>query len=302
MVPAAKRTPAVDSSTRQWAVSADRLVRLPYQSQLDQNAREYLVYLPAGYDSEPDRKWPVMLFLHGHGERGNGLDELNFVMVHGPLYEAWIRRKPLPFIIVAPQLHMFDQRENGPDFIRNRSMDSLPVRLETGVPERPEAFTSSDSMAGALPVDMTDEPVTLPIGWDLVETDLLGMLDEVERQFRTDKNRYYLTGLSYGGFGTWYLASRHPQRFAAIAPVVGWGHPDLMAPIAASQTPVWAFAGGRDQAVEVQYFYAGLNRLEELGHQDVRFTVHEDMRHDAWVRVYDSADFYSWLLSHSLAE
>jgi pimeloyl-ACP methyl ester carboxylesterase len=230
------------------------------------------------------------------------LDELNFVMVHGPLYEAWIRRKPLPFIIVAPQLHMFDQRENGPDFIRNRSMDSLPVRLETGVPERPEAFTSSDSMAGALPVDMTDEPVTLPIGWDLVETDLLGMLDEVERQFRTDKNRYYLTGLSYGGFGTWYLASRHPQRFAAIAPVVGWGHPDLMAPIAASQTPVWAFAGGRDQAVEVQYFYAGLNRLEELGHQDVRFTVHEDMRHDAWVRVYDSADFYNWLLSHSLAE
>jgi predicted peptidase len=93
------------------------------------------------------------------------------------------------------------------------------------------------------------------------------------------------------------MASRYPNRFAAIAPVVGWGHPSLMPPIAKHDLPVWAFAGGRDSAVNIQYFYAGLNELERLGHSNVRFTVHEDKGHDAWTRVYSGDDLYTWLLS-----
>ena len=65
--------------------------------------------------------------------------------------------------------------------------------------------------------------------------------------------------------------------FAAINPVVGWGHPDLMAPIAEHKIPVWAFCGGRDAVIPCRYFYKGINRLEELGHKNVRFTTHEDM-------------------------
>ena len=116
--------------------------------------------------------------------------------------------------------------------------------------------------------------------------------------FRIDPDRVYLTGLSYGGFGTWFLAARHPQRFAAIAPVVGWGHPEQMAPLAERRMPVWVFAGGRDPAVPVKYFYTGLNELERLGHDEVRFTIHEDGGHDVWKRVYAGRDLYDWLLSH----
>ncbi|SES65995.1 hypothetical protein [Thalassotalea agarivorans] len=75
-----------------------------------------------------------------------------------------------------------------------------------------------------------------------------------------------------------------------------------MAPIAQHQIPVWAFAAGRDRAIDIRYFYPGLATLESLGHKDVRFTVHEDMGHDAWTRVYQSEDFYSWLLTHKLAQ
>jgi predicted peptidase len=95
------------------------------------------------------------------------------------------------------------------------------------------------------------------------------------------------------------MASRHPQKFAAIAPVVGWGHPDLMAPIGKNNLPVWAFAGGRDFAVNKSYFYAGINRLEAQSNAEVRFTVHEDMSHDVWRRVYEGEDIYHWLLSYS---
>ena len=60
---------------------------------------KYLLYLPKGYGEKKDQKWPVMLFLHGAGERG---DDLNLVKKHGPpkLIEAG---KEYPFIVVSPQ-------------------------------------------------------------------------------------------------------------------------------------------------------------------------------------------------------
>ena len=57
----------------------------------------YLLYLPKDYESQ--EKWPLLLFLHGAGERG---DDLNRVKVHGPpkLIEAG---KDFPMIVVSPQ-------------------------------------------------------------------------------------------------------------------------------------------------------------------------------------------------------
>lgn len=62
-------------------------------------AGQYLLYLPQGYAKSKDRRWPLMLFLHGAGERGNNLKRL---LVHGPIKEAR-RGMRLPFIVVAPQ-------------------------------------------------------------------------------------------------------------------------------------------------------------------------------------------------------
>lgn len=140
----------------------------------------------------------------------------------------------------------------------------------------------------------------LPNGWDRVEEDLINMIDYVIENYNADTSRVYLTGVSYGGFGTWHLASSYPDRFAAIAPVVGWGHPELMEPIAEHKIPVWAFAGGRDYVVQTKYFYHGLNKLEELGHTNVRFTVHEDIGHDTWKRIYKGDDIYQWFLNNQL--
>lgn len=70
--------------------------------------------------------WPILMFLHGNGERGNGKDELDYVLMHGPLYEAWIQKKDLPFIIVSPQLPMFDFDNKGIDYITNRSKKIYP--------------------------------------------------------------------------------------------------------------------------------------------------------------------------------
>jgi predicted peptidase len=59
---------------------------------------EYLLYLPKGYNAQ-EQKWPLMLFLHGAGERGG---DLNLVKKHGPPRLVH-QGKDLPFIIVSPQ-------------------------------------------------------------------------------------------------------------------------------------------------------------------------------------------------------
>ncbi len=275
------------------------LLRVSYQSEATGEERDFFVYLPDGYGStSTGKKWPVMLFLHGNGERGDAKEELDFVMIHGPLYEAWVRKRNLPFIIVAPQLPIYSMGEAG--YIANRSRESIPWRLDEGVPERRPASRPPTPMQGAAPVEvMPHPPEGPPDGWYRLENDLPAILDQVEQEFDADPDRVYLTGISYGGFGTWHIAGRHPQRFAAIAPVVGYGHPDGVAPIAEHRLPVWCFSGGRDMVVEPRYFYPALNRLEELGHTEVRFTSHEDMGHDAWVRIYAGQDLYDWMLQHS---
>jgi predicted peptidase len=282
----------------QQTQSEPQLQRITYQSKVENIERDYFVYLPKGYASDKTKQWPVMLFLHGNGERGDGNKQLGHVLKHGPLYEAWIQKKDLPFIIISPQLPMFGFDKMGIGYIDQRTDDSIPVRLKKGIPPRPSTFATQGELTGSVAVDMKEVAPLFTMGWEQVEPDLLDILSHVKQNYQTDNSRVYLTGLSYGGVGTWYMASKHPQLFAAISPVVGWGHPSLMEPIAQQQLPVWAFAGGRDSTVVVERFYHGLNTLEQLGHQEVRFTVHEDMGHDTWTRVYSGDDIYTWLLSH----
>lgn len=287
------------SASAATAVTGPQLIRTDYQSQIDQSQRQYLVYLPKGYAGNPQQKWPLLLFLHGNGERGNGLDELDFTLVHGPLYEAWIQKRDLPFIMLVPQLHMFEM--GSVPYIAGRQKSAIPQRLKEGVPPRPDMFGSAQPILPANPVaDMSKVPALLPDGWERAEQDLLLMLKSVQKNYRVDKHRLYLSGISYGGFGSWYLASKHPNVFAAVAPVVGWGHPDLMAPIAKAKTPLWVFAAGRDSAINKDYFYPGIEKLRQLGHNNVRFSVLEQAEHDAWRQIYAGSDLFDWLLQQKL--
>ena len=57
------------------------------------------------------------------------------------------------------------------------------------------------------------------------------MLAEVQKEYKTDPKRVYLTGLSMGGFGTWSLAAKYPEKWAAIVPICGGGDPKNAAKI-----------------------------------------------------------------------
>lgn len=298
-----------------WSLSASQaysqdneaqLLRFAYESSIDDLERDYFLYLPVGYEVDSEQEWPVLVFLHGDGERGNGKDDLDFLFTNGPLYEAWIQKRNLPFIIVAPQLHMFGRDQaSGPDYLVNRTRDSIPQRLDDGVPAH---ITDAPArMIFGPMVGSVDNPLLSPeenrapvrdSGWSQTDPDLIKILDSVLDRFKADQAKVYLTGVSMGGFGTWHYASAYPERFAAILPIVGYPSVDQAGIIAQENIPTWVFSGGRDFVVPTEYFFAGMNKMDELG-ANFRFTTEQDMFHDVWNRVYAGEDVYQWLLQYS---
>jgi predicted peptidase len=284
-----------DPSAHAGSLSAPELKRVSYLSKATGLERDYYVYLPEGFTQRDH--WPILMFLQGNGERGNGKEDLDWLLVSGPLFEAWSQQRHLPFVIVAPQLPMFHQEKQG--FITGRTRD----RIRYPRPQGPYPEIPPGKYRGEIKIEGVVADPIMPFGldgteegWSLIENELLTMLDRTIADFKGDPDRVYLTGLSTGGFGTWYLAGKHPERFAAIAPISAFCHPDLVPPIAKARLPLWVFTGGRDPYFKLQYFYPALNLLEEQGHPDVRFTILADMGHDAWHRVYAGQDLYDWFL------
>lgn len=257
--------------------SEPQLLIKSFTSLVSNTEREYWLYLPQGYNDSNEKKWPVILFLHGGGERG---EDINKVLKHGPIKEVNIGRE-LPFIIIAPQM---------PSMLRDEQQPPRERRT-------PQVNTGRKSMLRTV-TGIEDRVGTLgpPQGWNEIEKDLIMILDNTLKDYQANPDCLYLTGLSYGGFGTWYMATQHPDRWAAIAPICGAGDNSQVHKI--GETPVWLFQGGRDNVVLPELSIKTADVLDAAG-GNVRITVHEDLSHNCWTRVYSGEDIYNWFLSHS---
>jgi predicted peptidase len=198
-------------------------------------ALDYLLFLPEGYNADASKKWPLILFLHGAGERGSNLAK---VKVHGPP-KIVEKKKDFQFIVVSPQCPANEW-------------------------------------------------------WDAFK--LQALLDNVMATYRVDATRVYLTGLSMGGFGTWELASRIPDRFAAIAPICGGGNPTL-AGFRLKGMPAWVFHGDADTTVNVKLSDDMVEALKKAGNE-VKYTRYPGVGHDSWTATYENEELYTWFLAH----
>lgn len=128
------------------------------------------------------------------------------------------------------------------------------------------------------------------------------LLEETGTRWKIDPTRIYLTGFSMGGFGTWETGKRHPERFAAIAPVAG-GYREYD-PVGFQNLPIWAFHGEQDDVVPVDYSEAMIECLEERrGRSDrTRLTIDVDRGHDIQNTVYRNAELYRWLLKYKIGD
>jgi predicted peptidase len=209
--------------------------------------------LMAPEKDEAGKKYPLVVFLHGAGERGgDNAAQLKFLPTQ--MSEPAMRAK-YPCYILAPQC---------PTPRRWASMDWEGHKMAY------DAKLSEDLEAVYEVVQqvMKDEPI--------------------------DPHRVYITGLSMGGFGTWELAIRHPELFAAAAPICGGG--DTSAVAAMRSVPVWAWHGDNDHAVKVQRSRDMVAALKAAG-GNVKYTEIPGGSHfDAWHQAYTRPDgVISWL-------
>lgn len=143
-----------------------------------------------------------------------------------------------------------------------------------------------------------------------------GILERVFREFKGDPDRVVLTGLSRGGHGTWGLADRLPDTFAAIVPI--GGEPFMVEDFTKLARPaVWIAHNVGDSVASFGEAVSASRRIEaasgvdflRLDRIDVTGTDYLDRRyvfsaprragHDAWTDLYTSAAFYRWLLQQS---
>ena len=124
--------------------------------------------------------------------------------------------------------------------------------------------------------------------------------EEIAVKYRVDTNRIYLTGLSLGASGTWYLAIKYPEKFAAIAPMSGFtrhieyikNNTDKLIDI-----PIWAYHGKLDKVVEFEETEWMINRLKGKN-KNLRFTVVPNGGHDIHWFEYPKQELYEWFLKH----
>lgn len=116
------------------------------------------------------------------------------------------------------------------------------------------------------------------------------------KNFRVDKDRFYLTGVSVGGAGTWTYAVTYPDKVAAIAPICGWGNPSQAC--AMKDIPTWAFHGAKDKVISIEASQKMVNALKKCG-AEPKFTVYPKAGHDSWTITYDNPTLYEWFLSQS---
>jgi predicted peptidase len=142
----------------------------------------------------------------------------------------------------------------------------------------------------------------------------LAALAKTLDEFPVDRDRIYLTGLSMGGHGTWYLAYRNPERFAAVVPICGWigGRPEgeFPSPVVPAEhgaslpalvhrlarTPIWLFHGAMDSVVPARASREPAEALKAAS-ANVHYTEYPDLDHNSWDAAYASDAFVQWLFA-----
>ncbi len=221
----------------------------------------YRILYPEHFD--PAHPYPLVLFLHGSGERGNDNEKQ---LVHGgTLFLQPENREKFPAVVVFPQC----PRE-----------DYWVARTQT-----PRDTGGNDFGFSA------QNPPTPAM--QLV----LELLDSLLQQSYIDTKRVYVGGLSMGGMGTFDILTRRPDVFAAAFPICGGGDPAGVASYAGI-TALWVFHGGKDNVVPPENSEKMVEAIREHG-GTVKFTLYPEANHNSWDSAFAEPSLMPWIFSHS---
>lgn len=221
----------------------------------------YRIQYPKEY--VPSKKYPVILFLHGSGERGN--DNNKQLFWGADLFSHPANREKYPAIILMPQCPANDSW----------------TRIRRGT------HTPSDSL-GQLEFE-SDKEISKPL--QLVSL----LLDNMVAAGQVNTKRLYVGGLSLGGMGTFELLWRKPGFFAAAFPICGGGDPKKVNSYGRS-IACWVFHGEKDPVVLPAHSRRMVTALRDAGYK-VRYSEYPGVQHDSWKNAFAEPELLSWMFA-----
>ena len=225
----------------------------------EDGAMPYRILLPKDFDEQ--RMYPLILVLHGSGERG---DDNESQLKHGSyLFLKEEVREKYPAIVVFPQC----------------------------------AANSSWAAINVIGEGQNRELVFYKKGKPTNDMLLLeGLIDYLKEEYSVKKDQMYVGGLSMGGMGTFELVRRNPKMFVAAFPICGGANPLIARKV--RKIHWWIFHGADDKVVHPKYSTQMVNALLNIG-SDATYSLYPNVGHNSWENAFAEQELLPWLFSIS---
>lgn len=221
----------------------------------------YRILLPENYDA--DKKYPLVVFLHGSGERGNDNEKQ---LMHGAkLFLQKENRERFPAFVVFPQCSAKSFWSNTQFLIDEKG-------------ERDFYFVNGGEPSVAMKM-------------------LISLVNNLQAQYKIKQDQVYVMGLSMGGMGAFELVNRMPYTFAAAIPICSGANPLIVQNL--KNTYWWVFHGAKDNVVLPKFSQDMVKALKRSG-TSVKFTLYPEANHNSWDSAFAEPDFLKWLFSKKL--
>ena len=204
---------------------------------------------------KPNKKYPVVLFLHGAGERGTD-NEAQLLHCSGQFLNPDVRDH-------YPAYVFFPQAPQG-------AFWSIPDRLTE---------LSQDMFAAV------SEP-----SWQLQT--IKAMVDSISQLPNVDPKRIYIMGISMGAMATYELCWRYPHLFAAAVPICGGADINRLAN--GASIPWRIYHGDADKVVPVTFSRSAYRTLKNAGAKII-YREFAGCTHNSWNPAFNDPDLFPWL-------
>ena len=224
----------------------------------DNDTLNYRILFPKNFSK--DKEYPLVLFLHGAGERGSDNEAQ---LTHGSeLFLNEVNRENFPAVVVFPQAPK-------DDYWAKVDVDRTVTPFEFN-------FRKEEEPTKALHLAMA-------------------LLNSVASEDYIDKEQIYVGGLSMGGMGTFEVISRMPETFAAAFAICGGADPQI-----AEEYPegfnIWIFHGEKDDIVPPEYSKTMARVINTAG-GNAKLSLYPNDNHNSWDSAFAEPYLLPWLFS-----
>ena len=219
---------------------------------------KYRILYPKNFDKT--KNYPLTLFLHGIGERGDDNElQLKYVDQVFLNHENYIN---YPSVVIFPQAPLNDNWSS-------RVLTYNEIR---------QVFPDDVQPTNSLQL-------------------VIQLMDSLSKEKYINDKRIYLTGLSNGAMGSFELLKNRPNMFASAVLICGGGNP-LWVKDFAKTTPVWVAHGSDDDIVFPELSINMVKAIIKHGGSP-KLTLYENVNHGSWYNVFEDPEYLEWLFSHT---